>query len=80
MLVHGENSTRFLFLPDPDPDPGNDAGDSSGVSKREFFEVSTPLKVVRLCVCLACSVCGVLFREIVVGVGGRTVDASDIVD
>ncbi len=45
MFVHGENSTLFLFLPDPDPEPGNDAGDSSGVPKGGFFE---EMRFVRL--------------------------------
>jgi hypothetical protein len=80
MFVHGENSTLFLLLPDPDPDPGKDAGDSSGVPRGASFRLCIPLILpkVRLysmsCVREAC------FREVVVGgLGGSTLNPADIV-
>ena len=79
MFVHGENSTLFLLLPDPDPEPGNDAGDSSGVPIGGFLEVMRFLRSFPGLFCAICSLEMVCFREEVVGgLGGRTLNPADI--
>ena len=79
MFVHGENSTLFRPLLDPDPEPGNDAGDSSGVPRGGQFKALEFLTMSNVCVYSFSPVREACFREVVVGgLGGRTLKPADI--
>lgn len=80
MFVHGENSTFFRLLIDPDPDAGKDAGDSSGVPSGGSFRSFEPLMLSSVCFCSISSLRDGFFREVVVGgLGGSTLNPADIV-
>lgn len=80
MFVHGENSTFFRLLSDPDADPGKDAGDSSGVPRGRSFRSLEPLMLLSVCLHSMSSLREAFFREVVVGgLGGSTFNPADIV-
>src|ERR1700733_2547362 len=80
MFVHGENSTFFRLLTEPDPDPGKDAGDSSGVPSGGAFRAFEPSMLSSVCFCSISSLRYRFFREVVAGgLGGSTLNPADIV-
>jgi hypothetical protein len=80
MFVHGENSTFFRLLTDPDTDPGKDAGDSSGVPRGRSFRSFEPLTLLSVCLHSMSSLREAFVREVVVGgLGGSTLNPVDIV-
>jgi len=80
MFVHGENSTFFRLLTDPDAEPGKDAGDSSGVPRGRSFRSFEPLILLSVCLHSMSSLREAFFREVVVGgLGGSTLNPADIV-